>query len=102
MPRVRARQGQKIFLFSYTVETGSGAHTASYSVGIEDLSRGLRWPGREVGHSPPSRAEVKNECSYYHPYAFTSRTGTTFSTFETLNNPYDTALLNSIQMICDE
>jgi hypothetical protein len=77
MPGVRARQGQKIFLFSYTVQTGSGAHPASYSVSIGDLSRGLRRPGREVDHSPPFSAEVKNECSYFHPYAFMSWTGTT-------------------------
>ena len=66
---VRVRQGQKIFLF-YTVQTGIGALPASYSVGIEDLSRELRWPGREAGRSPPSSAEVKNEWSYSHPYAF--------------------------------
>jgi len=60
-PGVRVQQGQKIVLFSYTVQTGSGAHTASHSVGIEDLSRGLRWPEREVGHSPPPSAEVKNK-----------------------------------------
>ena len=50
MPGVRVQQGQKIVLFSYTVQTGSGAHTASHSVSIEDLFRGLRWLGREVGH----------------------------------------------------
>ena len=38
-------------------------HTDSYSVGIGDLSRGLRRPGREVDHSPPFSAEVKNEWS---------------------------------------
>jgi hypothetical protein len=28
------------------------------------LSLGVKRPGREADHSPPSNAEVKNECSY--------------------------------------
>jgi hypothetical protein len=28
------------------------------------LSLGVKRPGREVDHSPPSSAEVKNACSY--------------------------------------
>jgi hypothetical protein len=28
------------------------------------LSLGVKWPGREAGHSPPSSAEVKNAWSY--------------------------------------
>jgi hypothetical protein len=40
------------------VQTGSGAHPASYSMGTE---RGKVRPGRDADHSPPSSAEVKNE-----------------------------------------
>jgi hypothetical protein len=42
--------------------TGSGAHPASYSMGTE---RGKARPGRDVDHSPPSSAEVKNEQELY-------------------------------------
>jgi hypothetical protein len=28
------------------------------------LSLGLKWPGREADHSPPSNAEIKNAWSY--------------------------------------
>jgi hypothetical protein len=28
------------------------------------LSLGVKWPGREADHSPPSSAEVKNAWSY--------------------------------------
>jgi hypothetical protein len=28
------------------------------------LSLGIKWPEREADHSPPSRAQVKNEWSY--------------------------------------
>jgi hypothetical protein len=40
---------------------------------------GIKWPGREVDHSPLSGGEVKNEWSYNStpPYAFMVRTGTT-------------------------
>jgi hypothetical protein len=40
------------------VQTGSGAHPASYPMGIE---RGKARPGRDADHSPPSSAEVKYE-----------------------------------------
>jgi hypothetical protein len=40
------------------VQTGSGAQP----VGTEILSR-VKRPGRDVDHSPPSNAEVKNEWS---------------------------------------
>jgi hypothetical protein len=34
--------------------------TASYPVGTGVLSPGLKWPGREADHSPPSSVAVKN------------------------------------------
>jgi hypothetical protein len=42
------------------------------------LSLIVKWPGSEVGHSPPSRAEIKNKWMYssIHTYAFMSCTGT--------------------------
>jgi hypothetical protein len=40
---------------------GSGAHPASYPVGTSSFTLGVKRPGREADHSPPSSAEVK-EC----------------------------------------
>jgi hypothetical protein len=54
-PVFYSRQGQEIFLFS-----GSGAHTASYPVGTGGWLPGVKRPGREADHSPPSSAEIKN------------------------------------------
>jgi hypothetical protein len=45
------------FSSSPCVQTGSGAHTASYPMGTGGRER----PGRDADHSPPSSAEVKNE-----------------------------------------
>jgi hypothetical protein len=39
------------------VQTGSGAHPASCTMGTEGKAR----PGRDADHSPPSSAEVKKE-----------------------------------------
>jgi hypothetical protein len=47
-----------------TVQTGSGAHPASYSVGTDALSPCVKWPGREVDHIPTSSTDLKNEWSY--------------------------------------
>jgi hypothetical protein len=41
------------------VQAGSGTQPASYSVGM-GFFRGAKRPGRDVDHSPPSSAEVKN------------------------------------------
>jgi hypothetical protein len=44
------------------VQTGSGAHPASYPMGTGGSFPGSKaWPGRDADHSPPSSAEVKNE-----------------------------------------
>jgi hypothetical protein len=32
--------------------------------GYQGSFLGVKWPGCEVDHSPPSSAEVKNECNY--------------------------------------
>jgi hypothetical protein len=52
--------------------TGSGAHPAPYLMGTEGTFPGVKWPGRESYHSPPSSAEVKEWGSYTStpPYAF--------------------------------
>jgi hypothetical protein len=54
--------GVEDFFFSSYVQTGSGAHAASYPVGTGDpFPGGKARPERDADHSPPSSAEVKNE-----------------------------------------
>jgi hypothetical protein len=48
--------GQGIFLFCQMFRMGMGV-PSGYRVGIKQ-------PGRDVDHSPPSSSEVKNEWSY--------------------------------------
>jgi hypothetical protein len=54
------------FSIHQRVQTGSGAHPASYPVGTGVSSLGVKRQGREVDHSPPSGAEVKNDELYLH------------------------------------
>jgi hypothetical protein len=56
-----SRRGLGIFLFTTasTVQNGSGAHPASYLMGTRGSFPGVKRPGREADHSPPSIAEVK-------------------------------------------
>jgi hypothetical protein len=50
------------FSSNLCVQTGSGAHPASCTVGtVGSLSGGKARPGRDADHSPPSRAEVKKQ-----------------------------------------
>jgi hypothetical protein len=51
------------FLLAKTVQTCSWAHPASYLMSTGVLQR-VKWLGCEVEHSPPSCAEVMNECLY--------------------------------------
>jgi hypothetical protein len=48
----------------HRVQNGSGAHPTSYPMGIRGSFPGVKRPGREADHSPPSRAKVKNAWSY--------------------------------------
>jgi hypothetical protein len=52
------------FSLHHRVQTGSGAYPASYSMGNRNSFLGVKRPGREADHSPPSSAEVKNALSY--------------------------------------
>jgi hypothetical protein len=50
------------FSSSPCVQTGSGAHLASYPMGTGGpFPGGKARPGRDADHSPPSSADVKNE-----------------------------------------
>jgi hypothetical protein len=46
--------------FIVHVQTGPGAHPASYTMGTESFP-GVKWPRRGADHPPPSSAEVTNE-----------------------------------------
>jgi hypothetical protein len=59
---VRSPEGAKDFSSSLCVETGSGAHPASCTVGTGGpFPGGKARPGRDADHSTPSSAEVVNE-----------------------------------------
>jgi hypothetical protein len=63
---VRSPTGAEDFSSSPCVQTGSGAHPASYPVGTGgSFPGGKARPGRDADHSPPSSAEVKNESELY-------------------------------------
>jgi hypothetical protein len=52
--------GTARFFLLHSVQTGSGAHPASNSVGTGGSYLGVKRPGREADHSPSSSVEVKN------------------------------------------
>jgi hypothetical protein len=54
--------GAKDFSSNLCVQTGSGAHPASCTMGTwGPFPRGKARPGRDADHSPPSSAEDVNE-----------------------------------------
>ena len=63
-PGIEARWGAR---FSVHVQTGPGAHPASYTMGTESFL-GVKRPGRGVDHPPPSSADVKESVQLY-PYS---------------------------------
>jgi hypothetical protein len=59
---VRSPAGAKDFSSSLCVQTGSGAHPASCTMGTGGpYPGGKARSGRDADHSPPSSAEVVNE-----------------------------------------
>jgi hypothetical protein len=59
---VRSPEGTEDFSSILCVQTGSGAHPASCTMGTGGpFSGGIVRPGRDADHSPPSSAEVVNE-----------------------------------------
>jgi hypothetical protein len=52
------------FSLLHVVQTGSGAHPASYPMGTGGDFPWGKWPGREADHSPPTSIEVKNAWIY--------------------------------------
>jgi hypothetical protein len=62
--RVRLPAGSGNFSLHHRFQNGSGAHPASYPMATRGSFPGVRRPGCEADHSPPSSAEVKNAWSY--------------------------------------
>jgi hypothetical protein len=59
---VRSPVGAEDFSSSLCVQTSSGAHPDSCTMGTGGpFPRGKARPGRDADHSPPSSAEVVNE-----------------------------------------
>jgi len=50
-------------IFFAPVQTGPGAHPASYTMGAGSIS-GVKRPGRGVDHPPPLAPGLKKEYSY--------------------------------------
>jgi hypothetical protein len=61
---VRFPAGDGNFSLQHHVQTGSGAHPASYPIGGRSYFPGVRRARREADNSPPSSAEVKNAWRY--------------------------------------
>jgi hypothetical protein len=60
--KVRSATGAEDFSSNPCVQTGSGAHPASYPMGTgRSFPRGKVRLGRHVDHSPLFSAKVKNE-----------------------------------------
>jgi hypothetical protein len=57
--RVRVPTGGGNLHLHHHVQTGSGAHPASYPTDTRGSFPGVKRPGREADHSPPSSAKVK-------------------------------------------
>ncbi|PNF29271.1 hypothetical protein B7P43_G08948 [Cryptotermes secundus] len=58
--------------FLHVLQTGSGAHPASYPMCTGARSLGVKWPGREADHSSPTSAEARKMWTYTctPPYVF--------------------------------
>jgi hypothetical protein len=69
--RVGVPVGSRIFT-TQIVQTGSGVHATSYTMGTRDSFPGVKRPRREADHSPPTNAKVKNMWIYTStpPYVF--------------------------------
>jgi hypothetical protein len=60
-PGIESRWGARFFA---PVQTGPGAHPASYTMGIGSFP-GTKWPQRGVDLPPPPGAEVKEGVDLY-------------------------------------
>jgi hypothetical protein len=66
--RVQFPAGVGNFSLHRRVQNGSGAHPASYPMGIRSFSLGVKRPGRKADYSPTSSAEAKEWVELYFHY----------------------------------
>jgi hypothetical protein len=59
-----SRRGLGTFLFTTVFRTAVGPTQSPIQWVPGALFLGVKWPGREADHSPPSSAEVKNAWSH--------------------------------------
>jgi hypothetical protein len=64
--RVRFPAGAGNFSLHHRVQNGSGAHPTAYTMVTRGFYLGVKRPGREVDHTPPSSAEVECVELYLH------------------------------------
>jgi hypothetical protein len=69
MARVRCPADVRSNSLLLSVQTSSCGHPASYPMGKIGSFPGVKWPGHETDHSPPSNAEVKY-CSHASTSAY--------------------------------
>jgi hypothetical protein len=73
----------------HRVQTGSGAHPASYQMSTGDIFLGVKRPWIEAEQSPPSSAETKYAWSYTStpPYIFMEWRLVTTGEMHSIRNP---------------
>jgi hypothetical protein len=59
-----SQHGQDFPVF-HVIQTGSGAHQASYPMGIGVLSLAIKQPGHEADHSPPASTKGQEYMDLY-------------------------------------
>ena len=80
-PSFKSRQGQRDYLSSNIVDTGSGAHPTFYAMNTGGSLLGVKRSGRQADTSRPSMVEVKNGVTFLLSlYASTAWAGTVLHT----------------------
>jgi hypothetical protein len=90
-----------IFLHHH-VQNGSGADPASYPMGTRAVSLGVKRPGREADHSPPSSAEFKEWVEIYLHYPYTPPwRGAQLQHRDNFTSPYQGSSVNIVTRLRD-
>jgi len=74
-PGFETHQWQKKYIFSKTVQIGPGANLTSYEMVTGVPCRGVKWPGRDIDHSPPV-LRMSGAIPLFSLYAFVAWTRT--------------------------
>jgi len=60
-------------MFSIPIQTGPGAHPASYTMGTRSFP-GVKWPGHGIDHTPSSSTKVTKRVELF-PYSTSGPSG---------------------------